>query len=48
MVVPGEIVRLKRFEDYDEAMNYYNEEFNKLKTAEEYAAMRVMIENCWL
>lgn len=44
----GEIVRLKRFEDYDGAMNYYSEQFNKLKSAEEYDVMRVMIENAWL
>ena len=40
----GEIIRLKRFEDYDEAMNYYSEQFNKLKSAEEYPVMRAMIE----
>lgn len=44
----GEIVRLKRFEDCDEAMNYYSEQFRKLKSAEEYDMMRAMIENCCL
>lgn len=44
----GEIVRLKRFEDYDEAMNYYSEQFSKFKSAEENDGMRVMIENYWL
>lgn len=44
----GEIVRLKRFEDYDEAMNYYSEQFSKFKSAEENDVMRVMIENYWL
>lgn len=44
----GEIDRLKRFEDCDEAMNYYSEQFSKLKSAEEFDVMRVMIENCWL
>ena len=33
----GEIVRLECFEDYDEAMNYYSEQFNNLKSAEDYA-----------
>lgn len=44
----GEIIRLKRFEDYDEAMNYYSEQFSKFKSAEEDDVMRVMIENYWL
>lgn len=44
----GEIVRLKRFEDYDEAMNYYSEQFINLKSAEEFDAMRVMMQNARL
>lgn len=40
----GEIVRLKRFEDYGDAMNYYREQFSILKSAEEYDVMRAMIE----
>lgn len=41
----GEIVRLERFEDYGEAMNYYSKLSSKLKSAEEHDVMRVMIEN---
>lgn len=44
--VNGEMVHMKKFEDYNEAMNYYTERFNKLKSAEEYEIMRTMIE--WL
>ena len=40
----GEIVRLKRFKDYGDAMNYYREQFSILKSAEEYDVMRAMIE----
>lgn len=32
----GQIIISKRFEDYNEAMNYYSEQFNDLKSAEEY------------
>ena len=35
----GQIVRPKRFEDYNEAMNYYREQFSNLKGAEEYETM---------
>ena len=35
----GQIVSSKRFEDYNEAMNYYSERFNNLKSAEEYETM---------
>lgn len=37
----GQIIRLKRFEDYNEAMNYYSGQFSNLKSAEEYEAMKV-------
>lgn len=43
-VSTGDIVRLERFEDYDEAMNYYSEQFNKLEMEEEYAVIHSMIE----
>ena len=35
----GEIISSKRFEDYNDAMNYYSGQFNNLKSAEEYATM---------
>lgn len=35
----GRIVSSKRFEDYNEALNYYSERFNNLKSAEEYETM---------
>jgi hypothetical protein len=37
----GEIISSKRFEDYNDAMNYYSGQFNNLKSAEEYATMKV-------
>lgn len=40
----GQIISSKRFEDYNEAMDYYSEQFATLKTAEEFEAMRRMIE----
>lgn len=36
----GKIIRSKRFEDYNDAMNYYSGQFNNLKSAEEYEAMK--------
>lgn len=35
----GQIVSSRRFEDYNEAMNYYSGKFNNLKSAEEYETM---------
>lgn len=35
----GQIVSSKRFEDYNEAMNYYSGKLNNLKSAEEYETM---------
>lgn len=35
----GQIISSKRFEDYNEAMNYYSGQFNNLKSAEEYETM---------
>lgn len=32
----GQIISSKRFEDYNEAMNYYSEQFNNFKSAEGY------------
>lgn len=40
----GEIVSSKRFEDYNEAMNYYSETFNNFKSAEEYETMLCAFE----
>lgn len=40
----GQIISSKRFEDYNEAMDYYSEQFVTLKTGEEFEAMRRMIE----
>ena len=40
----GQIVSLKRFEDYNEAMNYYSGRFNILKSAEEYETMLCAFE----
>lgn len=37
----GEIISSKRFEGYNDAMNYYSEQFNNLKSAEEYETMKV-------
>lgn len=41
----GQIISLKRFEDYNEAMNYYRGQFNNLKSAEEYETMLCAL-NC--
>lgn len=35
----AKLLRLKKFTDYNEAMNYYSELFNNLKSAEEYETM---------
>lgn len=35
----GKIISSKRFEDYNDAMNYYSGKFNDLKSAEEYETM---------
>lgn len=35
----AKLLRLKRFTDYNEAMDYYSEQFNNLKSAEEYETM---------
>lgn len=43
----GQIISSKRFEDYNEAVNYYSEQFVTLKNAEEFEAMRSMIEKFW-
>lgn len=40
----GEIVSSKRFEDYNEAMDYYSETFNNFKSAEEYETMLCAFE----
>ena len=32
----AKLLRLKKFTDYNEAMNYYSEMFNNFKSAEEY------------
>lgn len=37
----GQIISWKRFEDYNEAMNYYSGQFSNLKSAEEYETMKV-------
>ena len=37
--VNGEMVCAKKFEDYNEAMQYYSERFNNFKSAEEYETM---------
>ena len=37
--VNGEMVSMKKFEDYNEAMHYYSERFNNFKSAEEYETM---------
>lgn len=37
----GNIISSKRFEDYNDAMNYYTGQFNNLKSAEEYETMKV-------
>lgn len=36
----GKIISSRRFEDYNDAMNYYSGQFNNLKSAEEYEAMK--------
>lgn len=40
----GEIVSSKRFEDYNEAMDYYSETFINFKSAEEYETMLCAFE----
>lgn len=35
----AELLRLKKFTDYNGAMSYYSELFNNLKSAEEYETM---------
>lgn len=35
----GKLLRLKKFTDYNGAMNYYSELFNDFKSAEEYETM---------
>lgn len=40
----GQIISSKRFEDYDEALNYYSEQYAALKTGEEFEVMCDMIE----
>lgn len=40
----GQIISSKRFEDYNETMDYYSEQFVTLKTVEEFEVMRCMIE----
>lgn len=42
--VNGEMMRMEKFEDFTEAMNYYSEQFSNLKSAEEFEVMRVMLE----
>ena len=36
----SKLLRLKKFSDYNDAMNYYSEELNNLESAEEYKTMR--------
>lgn len=40
----GKMVRMKKFDDFAEAMNYYCEQFNNLKSAEEYETMLYAFE----
>lgn len=40
----GQIISSKRFEDYNEALNYYSEQYATLKTVEEFEVMCSMIE----
>lgn len=35
----GQIISSERFEDYNDAMNYYSRQFNILKSAEEHGIM---------
>jgi hypothetical protein len=37
----GKIISSKRFEDYNDAMNYYSGQFINLKSVEEYETMKV-------
>nr|DAF93359.1 MAG TPA: hypothetical protein [Podoviridae sp. ctnuR9] len=37
----GKIISSKRFEDHNDAMNYYSGQFSDLKSAEEYETMKV-------
>lgn len=43
-VVSGRLLAQSVFEDYNETMDYYSEQFATLKTLEEFEAMRCMIE----
>ena len=36
----AKLLRLEKFSDYNEAMNYYSEQLNNLESAEEYETMR--------
>ena len=36
----AKLLRLKKFSDYNEAMNDYSEQLNNLESAEEYETMR--------
>ena len=36
----AKLLKLKKFSDYNEAMNYYSEQLNNLESAEEYETMR--------
>lgn len=36
----AKLLLLKKFTDYNEAMNYYSEQLNNLESAEEYETMR--------
>lgn len=36
----AKLLLLKKFSDYNEAMNYYSEQLNNLESAEEYETMR--------
>lgn len=44
----GKIISSKRFEDYNDALNYYSGQFNNLKSAEEYETMKVAFKMCGL
>lgn len=36
----ADLLILKKFSDYNDAMNYYSEQLNNLESAEEYETMR--------
>lgn len=40
----GQIISLKRFEDYNEALNYFSEQYAILKMVEESEVMLSMLE----